>query len=61
MSAFIQLKKEEKDGYNKSFPMKFVEKQGLTYFYQYTIPFEEFKEGVNRSFILIPEVKLFGI
>jgi uncharacterized Zn finger protein (UPF0148 family) len=61
MSAFIQLKKEEKDGYNKSFPMKFVEKQGLTYFYQYTIPFEEFKEGVNRSFILIPEVKLFSL
>ena len=60
-SALVQLNKQEKDNYNKSFPMKFIEKQGLTYFYQYTIPFEEFKEGIDKSFIMIPEIKLFNI
>jgi uncharacterized coiled-coil DUF342 family protein len=61
VSTFIQLMMEDKDGYSKNFPMKFVEKQGVTYYYQYIIPFEEFKGGVDRSFIILPEVKLFSI
>lgn len=61
ISAFVQLIKQERDGYSKNFPMKFVERRGLTYYYQYTIPFEEFKDGVDRSFVMVPEVKLFSI
>ena len=61
VSALVQLIRQDKDNYYKSFPIKFIEKQGLTYFYQYTIPFEEFKEGIDRSFIMVPEIKLFSV
>lgn len=61
ISAFIKLIKKENEGYNKNFSMKFIKKEGKKYFYEYTISFKEFKEGINKSFNLFPEIKLFGI
>ena len=61
ISAFVTLIKQDKEGYLKGFPLKFMKKEGQKYFYQSTIPFEEFKEGISRSYKFRPNINLFSV
>ena len=61
MSAFVKLTKTDIKGYYKNYPIKFINKEGRKFCYQNTIPFDEFKEGISRSYIFTPLIRLYSI
>ena len=61
ISVFVIQSLEENEGYEQNTPMKFIKKEGLKYYYQCTIPFDLFKNGINRGFKMITRIKLYSI